>query len=111
MQNANFLAEVIQWCNDNVRFAIIVLSSLTLLVSVIAIIVSVRTARLPYKKMLKTETGSYLTTDDESGVHVTAINCGNINFTINSMGFIGKGNQLIVNFHSKKSILFAVDEW
>ncbi len=101
MQNANFLAEVIQWCNDNVGFATIVLSSLTLLVSVIAIIVSVRTARLPYKKMLKIETGSYLTTDDESGLHVTAINCGNIDFTINSMGFIGKGNQFMVNFHSK----------
>lgn len=100
MQNANYLVEVIKWCNDNVGFATIVLSSLTLLVSVIAIVVSVRTARLPYKKMLKIETGSYLTTDDESGLHVTATNCGNMDFTINSMGFIGKGNQFMVNFHS-----------
>ena len=85
MQNVNNLAEVIQWCNENVGFATIVLSVLTLLVSVIAIIVSVKTARLPYKKMLKIETGSYLTTDGKTGLHVTAINCGNIDFTISSM--------------------------
>lgn len=100
MQNVNNLAEVIQWCNENVGFATIVLSVLTLLVSVIAIIVSVKTARLPYKKMLKIETGSYLTTDGKTGLHVTAINCGNIDFTISSMGFVTKGNQFMVNFHS-----------
>ena len=100
MQNVNNLAEVIQWCNGNVGFASIVLSVLTLLVSVIAIIVSVKTARLPYKKMLKIETGSYLTTDGKSGLHVTAINCGNIDFTISSMGFITRGNQFLVNFRS-----------
>ena len=100
MQNANNLAEVIQWCNENVGFATIVLSVLTLLVSIIAIIVSVRTAYLPFKKLLKIETGSYLSTDGDTGLHVTAINCGNMDFTISSMGFIAKGNQLMVNFRS-----------
>lgn len=38
MQNINYLSNVIQWCNDNVGFATIVLSALTLLVSIIAII-------------------------------------------------------------------------
>ncbi len=100
MQNANYLAEVIQWCNDNAGFATIVLSALTLLVSIIAIIVSIRTARLPYKKLIKIEAGSYLTTGGASGLHVTAINCGNMDFTISSMGFIAKGNQLMINMHS-----------
>ena len=53
MQNVNYFTELIQWCNENVGFATIVLSALTLLVSIIAVIVSIRTARLPYKKLLK----------------------------------------------------------
>ena len=82
MQNINNLSNMIQWCNDNVGFATIVLSALTLLVSIIAIFVSIRTARLPYKKLIKIEAGSYFTTDGASGLHVTAINCGNMDFTI-----------------------------
>ncbi|SEP84223.1 hypothetical protein SAMN02910289_00651 [Lachnospiraceae bacterium RM5] len=108
MQNANYLIEVIQWCNENVGFATIVLSALTLLVSIIAVIVSIRTARLPYKKMIKIEAGSYITTDGASGLHVTAINCGNIDFTINSMGFITKDKQLMVNLRSTNQYPFRL---
>ena len=68
MQSVYFLSDVIQWCNENVGFATIVLSGLTLLVSIIAVIVSLRTARLPYKKLLKIEDGSYFTTDGDSGL-------------------------------------------
>ena len=53
MQEVNTISNIIQWYNDNVVFATIVLSTLTLLVSIIAIIVSIRTARLPYKKLIK----------------------------------------------------------
>ena len=53
MQDINAISNIIQWCNDNVGFATIVLSTLTLLVSIIALIVSTRTARLPYKKIIK----------------------------------------------------------
>lgn len=103
MQNVNYITEFIQWCNDNAGFATIVLSALTLLVSIIAVIVSVRTANLPYKKQLKIEMGSYFTTDGDSGLHVTAINCGNMDFTISSMGFMSKEKQLMVNLHSNNN--------
>ncbi len=68
MQSVYFLSDVIQWCNENVGFATIVLSGLTLLVSIIAVIVSLRTARLPYKKLLTIEAGSYFSTDGDSGL-------------------------------------------
>ncbi|WP_330390096.1 MBL fold metallo-hydrolase [Butyrivibrio hungatei] len=87
---------MIQWCNDNVGFATIVLSALTLLVSIIAIFVSIRTARLPYKKLIKIEAGSYFTTDGASGLHVTAINCGNMDFTISSMGCRVNGKRIYI---------------
>ena len=93
------LSNIIQWCNENVGFATIVLSALTLLVSIIAVLVSIRTARLPYKKLLKIEVGSYSTTDGASGLHVTAINCGNMDFTVSYIGFITRDNQLMINIH------------
>lgn len=108
MQNINNLSNMIQWCNDNVGFATIVLSALTLLVSIIAIFVSIRTARLPYKKLIKIEAGSYFTTDGASRLHVTAINCGNMDFTISSMGFVAEDNKLMINMHSPNQYPFRL---
>ena len=42
----------IKWCNDNNGFLTALLSIVGLTVSIIAIIVSIRTARLPYKKKI-----------------------------------------------------------
>ena len=100
MYNANYLTELVRWSNENVGFATIVNSVLTLLISIIAIIVSIRTARLPYKKQVKIETGIYVKSDGDTGLHVTAINCVNIDFTISRIGFIAKRNQLMVNLLS-----------
>lgn len=49
---------------------------------------------------MKIETGSYLSTEGDTGLHVTAINCGNMDFTISSMGFVAKDNKLMINLHS-----------
>ena len=43
---------LIQWCNDNNGFISAVLSFVGLLLSIIAIVISLRTAKLPYKKKL-----------------------------------------------------------
>ena len=108
MQNTNTLSNIVLWCNENIGFATIVLSVLTLCVSIITIIVSIRVAYLPYKKIIKIETGSYFTTYGTSGLHVTAINCGNMDFTISSMGFITKEKKLIVNFQSTNKYPFRL---
>ena len=108
MQEVNTISNIIQWYNDNVVFATIVLSTLTLLVSIIAIIVSIRTARLSYKKLIKIEADSYFTTDGASGLHVTAINCGNMDFTISSMGFVAKDNKLMIKMHSPNQYPFRL---
>lgn len=44
------LEQAILWCNSNSGFLTAILSLLTLFTSVIAIAVSIKTARLPYKK-------------------------------------------------------------
>ncbi len=43
----------INWCNDNQGFLTLILTFFTILVSVIAICVSIRAAKLPYKKQIK----------------------------------------------------------
>lgn len=42
----------VQWCNENNGFLTAILSVIGLLLSIIAIVVSIHTARLPYKKQL-----------------------------------------------------------
>lgn len=82
----NSIIEVIEWCNNNTGFATIVLSILTLIVSIIAIFVSLSTARLHYKKKILVERGSFISADD-IGFHVTATNVGNRQVKISSIGF------------------------
>ena len=80
------LKEIVIWCNENTGFATILLSALTLIVSIIAVIVSINTARLPYKKRLLIESGSFISSDS-IGVHITATNIGNRQVKITSIGF------------------------
>ena len=54
------------------------LSFLTLFFSVIAIIVSINTSRLPYKKKLLVNAGSFIG-NDLIGIYVTITNIGNRN--------------------------------
>lgn len=49
---------IIRWCNENNGFLTAILSLIGLVLSVTAIVVSIRTARLPYKKKLML--GSYV---------------------------------------------------
>lgn len=101
----------IDWCNNNMGFASLLLSALTLLVSVLAIAVSIHTAKLPYKKKLLVTAGSYFT-DGSVGIHVTATNVGNRNIKIKTIGIL-MGKMVYVNKNSlfdSKIILTQGDE-
>lgn len=94
----------IEWCNANMGFASLLLSGLTFLVSVLAIIVSLQTSRLPYKKKLLVVAGNFISPDD-MGFHITATNIGNRNIKIKTIGFlIGKSTYINTNtiFESRK---------
>ncbi|MDD3222559.1 MAG: hypothetical protein EOM34_12305 [Clostridia bacterium] len=79
--------DFIEWCNNNMGFASLLLSALTLFVSALAIIVSLHTAKLPYKKNILISTGSYISSDG-IGIHVTATNIGNRKVKIRKMGIL-----------------------
>lgn len=81
------MTEFLNWCNSNVGFVSVLLSALTLLVSVIAVVVSIHTARLPYKKKVLVSAGNTIS-DMGIGLHITATNIGNRNITIKTIGFL-----------------------
>lgn len=92
------MKEIIEWCNINNGFLTGVLSLLTLIVSIIAIIVAVRSARLPYKKKLLVETGHYFS-DTGYGIHVTATNIGNRDIVLTTVCLV-IGDQTCLNPHT-----------
>ena len=90
------MEEIIRWCNDNNGFLTGILSLLTLFVSVIAVVVSIRTARLPYVKrlVLSPDITILFGTNDFTGqsvsqfagITVNATNVGNRNINIKFLG-------------------------
>ena len=104
--------EIIKWCNENIGFLTAVLSFLTLFFSVIAIIVSINTSRLPYKKKLLVNVGSFIGVGfDSYGIHVTITNIGNRNIIINKIGLlIGKKLYQNKNTILEKQINLSIGE-
>lgn len=96
--------EVIQWCNDNNGFLTAILSFLGLLLSVIAIVVSIRTARLPYRKGLRLGfsynilfSKNIITSQANTqmaGISVTAVNVGARDINISFLGLAVKDKSL-----------------
>ena len=97
------MEEIIKWCNDNNGFLTGVLSLLTLVVSIIAIIVSIRTAKLPYKRKLRLSSSLDIAffqnpATGESGTQIMGIsvniaNIGSRNVNISYLGISVNGRQ------------------
>ena len=94
---------IVNWCNENNGFITAILSAIGLLLSVTAIVVSIRTARLPYKKKLKltlsvdvafsknTITGEVISSI--MGITVNAANIGSRNVSIVYLGLCIKDKK------------------
>ena len=87
---------IIRWCNENNGFLTAILSLIGLVLSVTAIVVSIRTARLPYKKKLML--GSYMSVGASMipgvgaetqilGMSASATNVGNRTINITYLGY------------------------
>ncbi len=77
---------IIMWCNQNQGFVSAILSLVTILLSAIAIIISVIVAKIPFRKKVVVECGNTISVN-EIGYHVTAVNIGNRNVKIRTIGF------------------------
>ncbi len=93
------ITNIIEWCNSNSGFIQSILAALTVIISMIAIFVSIMTARIPYKKKILVTSGAYINLNPfkEDGLHVTCINCGNRPIHIRKIGLFIKPNNTIIN--------------
>lgn len=87
------MKDIIDWCNTNNGFLTGILSIVGLLLSTIAIVVSIRTARLPYRKKIKLGssalfgvTGSMLS-PGVIGFEASATNIGNRPVSMTYIGY------------------------
>lgn len=86
--------EIIEWFNKNEGFSAAFLSVVGLLLSTIAIVVSIQTARLPYRKRIELAmTYNYIIPDGGMAeIEVRASNLGNRAVRIKRMGLAIKKN-------------------
>lgn len=107
--------EFIEWCNENNGFLTAVLSLIGLTVSVIAVIVSIRTARLPYKKKLKLAVTTNFIFEQNllslkilSNIAGISVNVTNIGSRMVNLTYLGlavrdiKGSMLLLNKLNEK---------
>lgn len=76
MGEVNSVRAFIDLCNANSGFISFVLSVITLLISILAIGVSIRAAVLPYEQALQINTAILEDDDDKPEVHIELINMG-----------------------------------
>ncbi len=105
--------DFIEWCNNNSGFISAILSIVGIMLSLIAIIVSIRTARLPYKRKIKVTSSTDLffsfipilnkSTSSIHGITINAINVGNRDVTITYLGILIKSKR-------EKQKLFKINE-
>lgn len=94
--------DFINWCNANQGFLSLLLAIFTALISILAIIISILTARLPYKKKVK------ITNNYKLAIAQTAM--GNLSTTYLTVGVVNVGNRTVstdyvgLGFYKDKSL-------
>lgn len=92
---------IICWCNSNEGFISAILSLCSLLLSIIAIVISIATSRLPYKrKLLLSSKLTYAVMCDKKmilmGIEASIVNVGNVPVNISYLGFGWKEKRKII---------------
>ncbi len=84
--------DIVNWCNNNLGFLTAILSVLTVFFSFIAIVVSIRTARLPYKRkiLLKLSFVASIGGGNKNYAQVEAVNVGQLPIKVESIGLMFK---------------------
>ena len=83
------MKELIIWCNSNEGFLAFILSSVTIILSIIALIISMISIRAPYKKKVRVEAACTFD-DKEKKVYVWITNVGNKVISIRQINVLYK---------------------
>lgn len=89
----------VEWCNENQGFVTAIFSLLSLLLSTIAIGISISTAKRPYKRAMRISAGSWLGIGNDmegnQGIYVKALNIGNVPINVVDVGMM-LGNNICI---------------
>lgn len=100
------MGEFIEWCNSNQGFVSAILAMTSIALSVIAIVVSIRVAKIPYRKKIAvafyTNIGLNMS-DDLCFYSIEATNIGNRIIKLNFVGIGYKENGSWMKCYSKVS--------
>ena len=101
----------VNWCNEDTEFLTGILSLLTLIVSIIAVVISIHTARLPFMKrlilssnitvILGTNNLTGAPVSQFAGITVNATNIGNRNINITFLGFAIRAGSKIQKMQTR----------
>ena len=98
---------IVKWCNENQGFVAAILSLLGLILSVIAIAISIATAKRPYKRALRISAGSYFGVgnkgEGQQGIYVNALNVGNVPINVVDVGLM-HGKTLCINVNTISNV-------
>lgn len=101
------MKELIEWANINSGFMNLVFGLATFIISLIAVIVSIKTAKLPFKKKMLlsygTIIGSITNNELQTGVSISAVNVGNRDISIITLG-IKNGDKIVLNTNTIKEV-------
>lgn len=95
---------IVEWCNNNEGFLTMLLSLFTLITSIIAIIVSIKTAKLPYKKKIDINTFYDEIDSNKYSCTLSIVNTGNRIIGISHVYLEYGGSLLYCSEHLNKYI-------
>lgn len=96
-----YLNQIIQWCNDNAGFTSAILSVMTILLSIIAIVVSIETAKIPYRKNMAIIIYGLCDGHEEYELPIMVINNGNRPICIYSIEVKIDGRTNLIMQHTE----------
>lgn len=89
----------INWCNFNQGFLSFILSSLTIILSIIAMGISLRIGKIPYKRKLKIIPFAYCSANGKIFMEIIITNCGHSEIGIEHIKIMDNSN-LVLGFSS-----------
>lgn len=85
------MQDFIEWCNDNPGFVSALLTIMSIALSVIAIIVSIKVAKLPFKKKIAIAYYTNIGIGSNDGIEFFTVEATNIGNRIIKVSFVGIG--------------------
>ena len=102
------MSEFISWCNLNQGFLSFVLSLMTIILSVVAIVISIKIGKMPYERKLRIIPEPYKV-KGKMMLDIIIINCGHVETGIEHIAIMDNSN-LVLGMYTGSNIYVKPEE-